>query len=623
MFLCQHTTDEKTEVADPEPEEVTMRILRDTLRHPKNRDGSSKHHDKNREPTNDDRLRVPVASFCNDIVTPFSVDANLPLIVLCEPFGDPSEEEPDMRSPRLVTIHLPEQFKMVWEKNRVSTIDFTETERAATFVDSVTFFPSGLFAYSVSFIFDAAEANPLDQDLLLVLSAVAQPAGSISGEPVKFSLNDDVAPLELMAFLRARLNVLFSEAACNRNIFSWLNEEEEACKALASTRNEALASTPNKENSQEVSAIRQSVLQMFRQEGAFERRVFVDIEALGCSFHDRILEYAALSEKREAQVDLFSKALAGLTQNVLDYKQQDAEEIDDSLAGGLRIGTDITFVSRDVAVKFCKESRVTREMRHVVGGSPYWMLVQLVMGHNEALVSNLSSEIDRAYGQAGMIHILLEPKDSHDIEASRERSKQALKRRIRLAYYIPNLFRYPTERSLYRLYSTARGLELRQRYLVDSEAAWDNAVREESAVTKEATDHTFNMTLMALGVIQIGGVLAAIAAIDDTRFWYFGTHVLNGGAEFHAVTDLVAGLFHTYRGSRPADFSAVWALAVAIILILAGAAYLFYLLLQRTRAGLKRILSRMTQGYRKRGPKWTPKALRFGLNWQRRDSHRT
>jgi hypothetical protein len=202
------------------------------------------------------------------------------------------------------------------------------------------------------------------------------------------------------------------------------------------------------------------------------------------------------------------------------------------------------------------------------------MLVQLVMGHNEALLADLNADIDAQCGQAGMIGALLEQNDPHDVESSRERSNQALKRKIRLAYYIPNLFRYLTEQHLYRFFSEARGLKLRQRYLVGSEAAWDNAVRETGAVTKEQTDHTFSGILIALGVIQLGGVLAAIAAIDDKHFWYFGTRVFQKGAFTHALVDLWDGFFHIDNGAQPQDFSAVWALAIAGSLILAGSLYL-------------------------------------------------
>jgi hypothetical protein len=540
-FLRQHAAAEKAKAGSAEPDHIVMRTCRDSL------DLS------NGEPTIDELLHQPVASFCDDIMTPYSADANLPLIVLCEPFRQVSDKG-NMRYPRQcprgVTIDLPTQFRTPWE-GRVSPIDFTNTppERTAKLVDSVTFFPSGLIAYSVSLIFDATEANILDHDLLLVLAKVALAAGATMADKVLFKLDNAERAYELMPFLAARVKCLQEDSNTSRNIFSWLKD-----------------------------AIGGSVSQMFSNKQPFDR-VLVDIEVLGCSLHDRVLEYAMLSEKRQTTVDEFSKALAGLTQNVLDYQEQDAEEIDDSLANGLRIGSDITFVSKALAVKFCKQSRVTREMRHVVGGSPYWMLVQLVMAHNEALLSNLSEAIDADFDHTGMMQSLLDPKNTQDLEASQQRLRQALKRRIRLAYYIPNLFRYPTEQRLYLLYSKARGLELRQEYLVSSEAAWDSAVREVDAVTEEKSNRRLNMILVALGIVQIGGVLAAIAAIDDARFWYFGRHVFDVGAELHALFDLIGGVFHEYSGNRPADFSAVWALAVAILCIAGGSVLLVVQLL--------------------------------------------
>ena len=107
-----------------------------------------------------------------------------------------------------------------------------------------------------------------------------------------------------------------------------------------------------------------------------------------------------------------------------------------------------------------------------------------------------------------------------------------------------------------------------------SEAAWEDATREISTVTKEQTDHTLNGVVIALGVIQLGGVLVAIAAIDDKHFWLFGTHVFHIQAFAHALGDVFTGFLPWYTGAEPADYSAVWALAIAGFLILLGFLYL-------------------------------------------------
>jgi|GEM_PF-5279331 len=583
MFLRQHVKQKTKGSKDSEPAEISVGTLRDVLH------GSRDHH-------LDDLLRAPVASFCDDIVTPYIVERNLPLIVLCEAFGDDPDSEARTRFPREVMISLPETFQMRWENNRTLKVHFADLKRAAKLVDSVTFFASGLFVYSVSFIFDMPDVslNVLDPKLMLVLSAIAaRPAGDIVHDSVRFRLNDDKDELPLIEFLQARLSrlsKLADESKLSRNVFSLLKKDE-AVKALRECGDSNATA-----KSAGVDALRTSLLNLFPENSHFDGRTLVDIEVIGCSRHDKVLEYARLSEARQAKLDDFSKSLAGLTQNVLDYEEQDEEEIYDSLAGGLKIGNDITFVSKDVAVKFCKSSRVTSEMRCVVGGSPYWMLVQLVMGHNEALLAGLGADIDeQGPGEGGVIGQLLPSKDPHDIEGTRERLNQALKRKIRLAHYIPNLFRYPTEKNLYRFYSKMRGLKLRQKYLVSSEAAWENAVRETSSVTEEQTGHTFNGVLIALGVIQLGGVLAAIAAIDDNRFWYFGTHVFNAGADIHALVDLWNGFGHSYNGGRPDDFSAVWALFVAGVLIFLGSVSLMVAVWPRVRQKLNQWWARMAR----------------------------
>lgn len=507
-----------------------------------------------------DGLLAPVMSFYNDVVTPYGTEGNLPLVVMCEPFRDQPDRAARTRAPHHVQIHVPGTFSTRWEKNRKLEIAFAEREddefvRRAKLVDNVTFFASGYLAYSLSFVFDApAEGVPLNAQLLLVLNEVAGMAGRREGRPVRFAL-DGEPPVPLSAFVRRRLAQLEAGARRRDTLFTLLSEPATGELGASLRRAVATFNLPG--------------------EVAFEGRISIGIEICGCSRHADVLRYAQQAEERVAPVDDFSRRLAGLVQNVIDFELQDKEEVHDSLAGGLKIGTDITFVHKDVAVRFSEGSRSYDEMRHVVGGSPYWLLVQLVLGHNEAVLSDLSKDLERDYGNAGltgMMQALLDvPRRPYSMRDSQQRLTRMLRRRIRLAHYIPNLFRYPTERKLYDLFSKARGLEAQHAYFVTSEDTLEKAVREISTLNKERIDSRITRTLIALGLIQVAGAFVAIAAINDADFWFFGQHFDQPGWLSRLFNDFMAfSIQHRQSSQQPPEFTAVWALWPALAIMVAG-----------------------------------------------------
>jgi hypothetical protein len=248
----------------------------------------------------------------------------------------------------------------------------------------------------------------------------------------------------------------------------------------------------------------------------------IGIEVIGAQWHERVLDYAAKASRREARVDDFSVRLAGLAQNIFDFTHQDSEEVNDSLASAARIGTDITFVHRGAAVRFMEESRAFDDMRSVLGGSPYWLLVQLVLGHNEFLLSELGAEqvrLRQSQGLSGMVrelsvHSYMARGDEQD---AMDRLQRRFLRRLRLAHYIPNIFRYPTERLLYDVSARSRGLEAQHDYITKLdetiEKSLESSAREAIAIGSRSFDIRLQLMLGAIAVLQVGGAFASLAAI--------------------------------------------------------------------------------------------------------------
>jgi hypothetical protein len=292
-----------------------------------------------------------------------------------------------------------------------------------------------------------------------------------------------------------------------------------------------------------------------------------------------------------APVDAFSQSLAGLAQNVLDISEQDADEVHDSLAFHVRTGGQITFVHKDIALRFSKEGRAYNSMSHVVGGEPYWLLVQLVLGHNQALLRDLHHDLERHHGRGGagrmMTALLRLPWRLHSVRHAEHQLRRTLFRRIRLAHYIPNLFRYPTEQQLYRLFTRARGLEAQREYLSSLGRNIETTVQGISILSKERADSRIARMILALGLVQAAGALVALAAIQQSEFEFLGTHFdLADAATFlHELGNVGPG--HNLDDNV---FRAVWALMPALVIMSLGFvmmglisfAWMAYWLLART-----------------------------------------
>jgi hypothetical protein len=254
----------------------------------------------------------------------------------------------------------------------------------------------------------------------------------------------------------------------------------------------------------------------------FRSTASIGIEVIGAQWHSKVLEYAEMARRRVVPADFFSKRLAGLAQNVFDFRHQDVEEVNDSLSAAAQIGTDITFAQRGVAVRFMEDSRAFEQMHDVLGGSPYWLLVQLILGHNECLIAGLVANLEirrRRYGLNGMIRDLLVHTNmaAGKYEGTEKRLWDRFERRLRLVHYIPNIFRYKTEQQHYDLISQARGLEAQRDYLSQLDATieltLESSARDLLALRNRRFDMRLQLLIGTLGTLQAAGALASLVAI--------------------------------------------------------------------------------------------------------------
>jgi hypothetical protein len=503
-------------------------------------------------------LCKPFRSFHKDIVIPYAAESSLPFIVQCEPFEDnraddsvSSASKAGRQPPHCVTIEFPPEIVMEWEGEDIwhrFCSDDDVLRIPAQFVDCVTFFESGVIAYSLALMFGKPDSDiALNAQQLLGIGALLNSVGQLKRGEVHFVLASDIRKKrKLEQFVDDRFRALakgediFGAGVPDRTLFTflarWIQSLEDQVSHPKESEYSVIELTDQLNWATELKG---AIFKSFRfhalnqnNERNFDRMKTsspavssIGIEVVGAEYHTKVLDFAAKANNREAPVDEFSLRLAGLVQNVFDFRRQDVEEVNDSLASAMRIGTDITFAQSGMAIRFVEDSRAFTDMRGVLGGSPYWLLVHLVLGHNEHILSRINTELEdfhRTHGFEGMIRkLVVYPVVAEGrINDAVQRIHERCRRRIRLLYYIPNIFRYPTEQQIYMLIARVRGLEAQRDYLITLDATieqtLESSAREVISIDSRRFDIRLQLVLGIIGTLQIVGTLASLIAIWPT-----------------------------------------------------------------------------------------------------------
>lgn len=427
-------------------------------------------------------LLTPADSYYEDIFVPFVSEKSRPIVLSCEPFGDVTQNHA-CRAPLPIWIDLPAEVTIGWESQEQRRVivglhdDRQRASIAAQLIDYVAIFESGIVAYGMSLRLRPDEAmQPLNATEVILLESLSGAAGSIS-EPPTFRLREGessaasspAASLPLDEFIRSLMRRRSADRGC-ASMFSRSANGEEALPAFLATKLEDFAfgeATPS----------------------------FIAVEIVGADRHDDVLRYADLAKSNTVPVDHFSKRLAGMVQNVLDFDRQDSMEVQDSLLVEQRLGSEITFVSARTMIWFSRYRRSYLASRRTLGADPYWLMTRLVLGHNEQLLLALGDELDAL----------------EDEQRAKEGAMVGVNRRLhtiqrRLDGYVQNPFRYRCERSLFDFVSATRRVEEQRRLLQEDEQTLTARVEAEASAEKEQIDGRINLTLIAIGVVQIAGI---------------------------------------------------------------------------------------------------------------------
>ncbi len=193
------------------------------------------------------------------------------------------------------------------------------------------------------------------------------------------------------------------------------------------------------------------------------------------------------------------RALEGMLCGLLDFQFIDDEELLDVFAEGI-LKKDGLYLAIHKGTLFyaTKACRVYTEVRDDIGISPYLLLPQAVLIHNEVCLQRASEDV--------IASAMLEER-SQRFDVYQKHEQQI---RYQLQHNIMvNLFHYPTEREIFRVGTASRGL-------FDLQLRLDAQHQHIAAIANRLNEVSMNLqSSMALAVGMVGLLLAAIQVMTS------------------------------------------------------------------------------------------------------------
>jgi hypothetical protein len=202
--------------------------------------------------------------------------------------------------------------------------------------------------------------------------------------------------------------------------------------------------------------------------------------------------------------------VAGIFQGLLDFDYIDARELRDVFAQADLEVEALRGIHKGTLLEISSYDRAYDEAVSSTGISPYLIIPQAVLLHNEELLRRASESASKA--NSGKLKTL---------ECARREMHRLLYRD-----YLPNLFHYPTERMLYEIGTNSRGLGILREalHLRLSEVDGEWKARTEKR-RRHAEDTIAGLLLVASG-LEIRDIVApyilipVLLIVAVTYIWY-------------------------------------------------------------------------------------------------------
>ena len=471
-----------------------------------------------------------------------------------------------------VEISIRWPITQLWEGREARIFLDDEQDNASSLVDSVSSIPaemtdlvalfdSGHLVYSIAFLlrlpadllrcnsaFEKADRGALS--LVALTSLVGTAGASLYArqgdvrERVRFGIVGETA-LGLDEFIQCRLSdLLFEKEGTPSGLRGW-KAPAKRIAGLLRTQSVRETRRPRKSGTIFADVLRpvlqrarwtEAQLQQARREVTrigWNDLVGSSIEVIGETPYERVS--ACIDSAREKgsrfEASSYTKALAGIAQNVLDLRNQDEHEVTDFLIEAFDSSDHTLFVNPRCTTRFSKRSRAFEELQGRLDGCPYFYLTNIIMVYREFVLEQIARLVDEMALQLRQVGA------GTGTNVSRHRSKGILAPLFKLPDHlerttdrlllreqlfvnrslrdVPNVFRYPTEKDMFeqitRLHGFDRRLEGFEKFLKD----YDFIASERASLSRETTAELANRFLLTISLLQVLGVAMTAADMKD------------------------------------------------------------------------------------------------------------
>jgi hypothetical protein len=444
----------------------------------------------------------PLTSFYADVTIPFTSRRRLPVAALIEPLA-PESGAPGAH-PR-VEIEIG-AIETAWEGH---TATVSPTRILAQFTDAITLFDSGHVVYTPAFVMqspwgidEAPSRETNAQHLSALTSLVGTPGVSyhrgLDGirSSITFRFEGEASGQSLVGFISRRLALLCDENSVG-NVFADLIRPVLRGAGWRDAQRAKVRATISSLSWEDVRS--------------------ASVEIVGAVRHDDIVAVCRAAKTGTMAVGAGERALAALGQNVLDVHNQDEHEVIDSLSQAIVSDEHVLLIHPTLAVLYSRKSRSFAEMCDAIGGCPYVMLTNIILAYNEYLLEQSARLIDQT------MQAIRNPRwaDARGA-ASAKAVREDLAARVQLfenqtLHVLPNVFRYPAERTMFDEIVSQRGLSGRaagiERFTRNLYELRKDFI---DLAEREGTRRT-NRLLMALGIVQVSGLFLAALGLEELK----------------------------------------------------------------------------------------------------------
>lgn len=188
-------------------------------------------------------------------------------------------------------------------------------------------------------------------------------------------------------------------------------------------------------------------------------------------------------------------AYCGIVTGIFDFEKIDDEEALDTLEPTFAASSSFLRIHRRTLISIADDDRGMRECWDRIGISPYLILPHATLIYNEALVDWAERGITAALADQGARLGALE--DAH-FDADSHLS----------ALYLPNVFNYVTERSLFDAGELCRGSNARRSAVLAKLDQLKNQIEIVREHQRKGGETIIQMLLAVISLLQVKGVIA-------------------------------------------------------------------------------------------------------------------